>query len=377
MNILRLADFPSKEVLQNKQHEIHIYGLGITHIYPLSAELLKMGHSVRILSGGAWTSPSREEVDGIHVFRTHIPRKPYYLPFGMGVLANFGMIEKEYGRIDVVHAHNPWCAFGYSYLKSLFPKVPLVVTIHGMFKYGGAELIFLKNLIKHTDHFIAINLPSFQLMKKLGVDEKNISLIPTGVDTDIFRKCCNSENIILYAGRLVNWKNVETLIKAAYELKDTHPELKYYIVGDGEHRDFLVNMVSEYGLSSRFIFLGGVRFDEMPQIYSKALVTVAPHIYDSFGKTVLESLACETPVVGTASDIPPDISQCGTFIENPKDEVAFAEAIRELVENEDYRRRIGKKGRDVVQNNYTWRKCAERNVGVYEKLVKNRKYDRT
>ncbi len=369
MNILRLTDFPSKEVLQNKQHEIHIYGLGITHIYPLSVELLKMGHSVRILSGGAWTSPSREEVDGIHVFRTHIPRKPYYLPFGMGVLANFGMIEEECGRVDVVHAHNPWCAFGYSYLKSLFPKVPFVVTIHGMFKYDRAELIFLKNLIKHTDHFIAINLPSMQLMKKLGVDENNISLIPTGVDTDIFRKCCNSENIILYAGRLVDWKNVETLIKAAYELKDTHPELKYHIVGDGEYRDFLVNMVSEYGMRERFIFSGGVRFDKMPQIYSKALVTVAPHIYDSFGKTVLESLACETPVVGTASDIPPDIKQCGTFIENPKDEVAFAEAIRELVENDDYRRMVGKKGRDVVQNNYTWRKCAERNVGVYEKIM--------
>ncbi len=308
-------------------------------------------------------------MDGIHVFRTHIPRKPYYLPFGMGVLANFGNIEKEYGRVDVVHAHNPWCAFGYSYLKSLFPDVPLVVTIHGMFKYDRAELIFLKNLIKHTDHFIAINLPSMQLMEKLGVEDKKISLIPTGVDTDIFRKCCESENIILYAGRLVKWKNVETLIKAAYRLKDIHPELKYCIAGDGEHRDFLVNLVSEYGLSGRFMFSGGVRFDKMPEIYSKALVTVAPHIYDSFGKTVLESLACETPVVGTASDIPPDIKQCGTFIENPKDEVAFAEAIRELVENEDYRRRIGKKGRDVVQNNYTWRRCAERNVGVYEKIM--------
>lgn len=373
MNILRLTDFPAKEVLENKQHEIHIYGLGITHIYPLSMELMKLGHNVQVLSGGAWTAPSRETVNGMKVYRTHIPRKPYYLPFGLAALANFRKIEAENGRIDVVHAHNPWCAFGYSYLKPLFPDVPLVVTIHGMFQYDRFESILLKHLVKNADHFIAINLPSFELMIKLGVSENNISLITTGVDTDNFKKCRTSENIILYAGRLVEWKNVETLIRAASRLKDTHPELKYYLAGDGDHRDHLKRMVEELGLKDRFIFSRGVRFDRMPEVYSKALVTVAPHKFDSFGKTVLESLACETPVVGTSSDIPPDISGCGIFIEDPGDDSAFAEAISKFVEDKDLRSRLGKMGRGTVENNYTWKKCAERNVEVYKKIIDKKK----
>lgn len=368
MNILRLADFPSKKVFQNRSFEIEKYGHGITHVFPLSEELIDIGNTISVLAGKGIRYPRYENIYGINVYRTVLSMKPYYLAFGPAVLFNIKKIESMTGRVDIIHGHNPPLTYGYTFVKG-FVKKPFVATVHGSFFYDLLESsIFLKMMVSRVDHFIAINAPSVNILKKLGVENEKISLIPTGVDTNIFRKIRETEKIVLYAGRLVDWKNVDVVIDIANAVKCTHPEVKFYIVGRGANEQTLKKRVKKLGLKNVF-FVKNVSYERMPEYYSRASVLIAPHKFDSFGKVVLEALACETPVVATDFDVPSDIKRCGIFVRNPEDVWSMTQAVLEIVENVDVRKRLGRRGRRVVEKSYTWKKCAERNMDVYRMVV--------
>lgn len=368
MNVLRLADFPTQDIIENKSYEIEKHGLGITHILPLSKELIKKKHRVSVLAGGGLRLPRYEDVCGVNVYRTRLSMKPYYLSMGPAVLLNIKRIETERRCIDVVHSHNPCLTYGYSFVKNFIRK-PFVATVHGTFYYDSFEKYFLlKMMASKVDHFIAINVPSMKILKQLGVEDDKISLVPTGVDTDIFMKVEKSEKNVLYAGRLVDWKNVGSVLDIAYNLRSTHPDVKFYIVGRGNKETALKERAVKMGLKNVFFF-NDVKYEDMPKFYSKASVLLVPHMLDSFGKTVLESLACETPVVGTDFDVPDDIKRCGIFFNEPNDISGMTRAVVDIIDDGYFGKKLGKNGRSVVLKNYTWKKCAERNLIVYNNIV--------
>lgn len=367
MNVLRLTDFPTNDAVLKHSDEIDKYGLGLTHILPLSVELINAGHKVNVLAGGGMRHPRYEIISGINVYRTKLPMKLYYLSMGAAFFLNIRRIEKEQGKVDIVHSHNPRFTYGYCFLKRA-AKVPFVATIHGTFKYDSLEKnFFLKLMVSRVDHFIAINSLSFDILKQFGLDNDRISLIPTGVDLDKFKLSGRKDKIVLYSGRLVEWKNVRIVIDVAERLSKTHPDVMFHIVGRGPLEQNLRKSVSEKMLNN-VIFFNSVRFEDMPKYYSQASVLLSPHRYDSFGKTVIEALACETPVVGTDFDVPVDVKQCGVFFKDPDDVDGMAEAVMMLIDDEKKRMRLGRAGRVVVEKNYSWIKCAERNIDVYESL---------
>ncbi len=368
MNILRLTDFPTKSIVENRGYEIEKYGLGITHIIPLSREFINLKHRISVLAGGGLRGPDHEIVNSIDVYRTKLSMKFYYLLMGPAVLFNMKRIEKNTGTIDVIHAHNPRFTYGYSLLKKIAKK-PFVATIHGTFQYNNIEKrVFLRMMKNSVDHFIAINMPSVKILESLGVEGDRISLIPTGVDTTVFKRVREKKKMVLYAGRLVDWKNVDTVINIANILKSTHPEVKFYIVGRGDDEKRIREKVSRLGLES-VVFVNNVNYNDMPVFYSRASVFVAPHRYDSFGKTMLEALACETPIVGTGFDVPDDVKKCGVFFDEPDDADGMAEAISTFVDDEKMRKKTGCLGRETVVKNYTWSTCALKTLEVYKRVI--------
>lgn len=367
MNILRLTDFPTNDIVQKHSYDIDKYGLGLTHILPLSVELINAGHKINVLAGGGARYPRYENIFGINVYRTRLPMKLYYISMGAAVFLNMRGIEKEQGKVDIVHSHNPRFTYGYCFLKRA-AKVPFVATIHGTFKYDFLEKnFFLKIMASKVDHFIAINSLSFEILKQFGVGDDKISLIPTGVDLEKFKMNGRKKKIVLYSGRLVEWKNVNIVIDVAERFKKTHPDVMFHIVGRGPLEQNLRKSVSKKKLNN-VIFFNSVRFEDMPKYYYRASVLLSPHRYDSFGKTVIEALACETPVVGTDFDVPADVKQCGVFFKDPNDVYGMTDAVRMLLDDDKKRMSMGRMGRAVVEKNYSWKKCAERNVEVYESL---------
>src|SRR3989344_6780222 len=166
MNILRMTSFPEKKEITENPNAIIDHGLALTHILPLSKELIKKGHKIAIYSGEGRRKKKFEEIEKIQIFRTSLPQKPMYLPYGFSLIKNIKKIEEKIGKIDIIHAHNPSYAFAFAF-QGLMPKKPLVITWHGTFIHSKKEDFLLKKLAKKAE-FIAINEPSRKEIIKFG-----------------------------------------------------------------------------------------------------------------------------------------------------------------------------------------------------------------
>lgn len=128
-----------------------------------------------------------------------------------------------------------------------------------------------------------------------------LTALPNGVDGDRFSPHGPREGDgnLLFVGRLVPYKGLDTLLHALAMMTDPPP---LWIVGDGPLRPRLQVTASRLGVPIRF--LGRVPDERLPSLYRGARLTVLPSVgrQECFGISLLESMACGTPVV--ASDLP-------------------------------------------------------------------------
>jgi len=149
------------------------------------------------------------------------------------------------------------------------------------------------------------------LISYYGAPPENISIIPCGVNLELFRPVdkeiarqqlgLDGGKYILFVGRIEPLKGVDKLLRAMTYLT-SEPRPKLLVIGGENSRDEverLRRLSRELKIADSVSFLGVVRQEELPRFYSAADVCVVPSHYESFGLVTLESLACGTPVVAT------------------------------------------------------------------------------
>jgi len=146
----------------------------------------------------------------------------------------------------------------------------------------------------------------------LGASPDKISVIPCGVNLDLFRPVdkatarrslgLGDDKLILYVGRIEPLKGIDQLLRAMSYLGE-HLKAKLAIIGGGEDsQDEIVRLsqlADNLNIADKVAFLGLVKQERLPVYYSAADVCVNPSYYETFGLVALESLACGTPVVAT------------------------------------------------------------------------------
>lgn len=369
MKILRLTQVPPQESL-NKKGSVTQFGLLTTHLFPLSNALAENNIQSYFFSGGASHSLSRENVNGFLVARTRLPSKPLFLPYGWALQNDWKKLCDEWGKIDIIHAHNPHYAYGIVSLVKK-KKIPLVITIHGSFHYNEWEKPLLKHVFDAASAIIAINEPSRVEAIELGASPEKIALIHTGINARIFfpRKVTKKDRM-LFVGRLVAWKKVDVLLKAFASLPKHYRAWSLDIVGSGPEEEKLRTLTKELGVENRVVFHGEQTQEKLAELYSSSRISVFPHEYDSFGKTVIESLACGTPIVATDHDIPPSIRAGGWFY--PHHLASQPSVLAETLVRALQSKQLAKRGRDglkVTRREFTWERVAEQNEKVYQRVL--------
>ena len=219
---------------------------------------------------------------------------------------------------------------------------------------------------KNVDQFIA---PSQFLMAKFREHgfTRPIVHLPNFVDLEQFQPCYESEGYAVHYGRLVTEKGVMTLLEAMRNLPDLH----LYIAGSGDAEAEMKAFIARHGLAN-VTMLGHLSSDELIPLVQRAAFSIVPsEWYENYSMSVIESLACGTPVVGSRiGGIPEQVvdGKNGLLFEMGSAE-SLSEKIRYMVQNPEEALRMGREARAMVEKVNDPNKHYEQTMQIYESVL--------
>jgi rhamnosyl/mannosyltransferase len=285
------------------------------------------------------------------------------------------------GDVDVVHHHlpNPLSSLAGAIDRS---DTPTVVTYHSdIVRQSRAMAVYRPLLEWFLDRAAQIIVTSPRLRdhsKVLGPYQDKCTVVPLSIDLESDGEVNDrwselpvspDDDLLLFVGRLNYYKGVSHLVEAMESV-----DADLLIIGDGDRRSSLVDQVETAGLAERVHFLGHVSEDLLQFCYQVADVFVLPSVEPSeaFGLVQIEAMVHETPVINTALPTGvPWVSQDGQtgLTVPPGDSDALAAAIDSLLQDETYRRELGRAARRRVHERFGRDRMLSDVEAVYEDVI--------
>jgi phosphatidyl-myo-inositol dimannoside synthase len=196
-------------------------------------------------------------------------------------------------------------------------RKPVVLQVHGIDAWTPPRRRQAALLAGRADAVVSTSRLTLDRFRSWsGIPESRCSVIPCMYEAAAFRSGAKSDDlaaryglagrtVILTLGRLVSEaraKGFDEVLEVLPGLVRTVPTLAYVIAGTGPDRSRLEDKVSRLGLDERVIFTGEVPETEKADLYRLADAYVMPSRGEGFGITLLEAMACGTPVVGSTRD---------------------------------------------------------------------------
>jgi len=217
--------------------------------------------------------------------------------------------------------------------------------------------------------FLDLRTPSFVLPN--GIDWGPFEHLP---EPGAFRQATGvgAAPLVLFLGRLHQVKGLDILVPAFDQVRRDLPQARLAIVGpanDG-YADQVRDWTRARGLEQTVVFMEFLTGANLVQAYVDADVFVLPSYTESFGLTVVESMACELPVVISQHvNIHHEVAAEGAGLVTACDPDEVARAILELLNNPERRRRMGESGRRAAQRRYTWPRIVDLLTEEYRGVI--------
>ncbi len=178
---------------------------------------------------------------------------------------------------------------------------------------------------------------------------------------------------ILSVGGLARHKNTFTALKAFYTLVDGGhlTEYTFVIVGGliHTHNDERLLEFAARRADGHIRLVSGVDDDDIDNVYAGASLFVYPSLYEGFGLSPLEAMACGVPVLSSgAGALPEVLDDAAWMVENPYDVDAFAAGMSRVLTDAAVRERLVEAGRANVAR-FSWDDTARRTLDLYAELV--------
>jgi glycosyltransferase involved in cell wall biosynthesis len=168
-------------------------------------------------------------------------------------------------------------------------------------------------------------------------------------------------------------KNVATLLRAFARVHAACGEDVRLIMGGSAHGNAAlypdpVPLARELGISERVVFTGAITDAEKVAFYHLADCYAAPSVYEGFGLTPLEAMACGTPVVAAEASCTPEVVGDAALLVAPDDVGGFSAAMQRVLTDADLARDLRERGlRRAAQ--FTWERTATETYAVYQQAL--------
>ena len=223
-------------------------------------------------------------------------------------------------NINVIHSHGLVSGAVSVFWGKIFGK-KIITTTHSIYGFkNNAFSRFSKIVFNLSDHVLTLSKQSKMELIKLGVNEYKITVFTYWVDLGNFKRIKNARKIlnikakfiVLFVGRLVEEKGIKILLNAANKW---NKNITLIVVGSGPLEEEVKKLIKA---NSNMMFAGKISQADLPLYYSVADVLIVPSIHEEgFGRVIIESLACGTPVIGSNRGAIPEAitSEVGILIE--------------------------------------------------------------
>lgn len=270
-------------------------------------------------------------------------------------------------------------------------KTKKIITIHSAYHFLypeiqgiGGTLYWskaLKRSAKEADEVIAVSHTDAEnLMKCIHVSADKLHVTQLAAnerfnvvkDKNALRKVKKElglpDKFVVYVGTIYPVKNVKNIVRVYSRLKDaTNNGLKLVIVGrKGWGLKVIHQIIKELQLEEHVTFTGH-QSDYLPHIYTLAELLLFPSYYEAFCAPPLESMACGTPVVASTQGGVPEVVGKAGLLNDPDDIEGLTESCLKILSQPRFRKELVKKGFKQA-NSFSWAKCAQKTVAVYEYL---------
>jgi glycosyltransferase involved in cell wall biosynthesis len=263
------------------------------------------------------------------------------------------------------------------FLKRVFPRVPLVVTLQEgdseeYIEHGRAGLIyfFWKSILRAADGVTAISAYLARKAHKAGFRYEPC-IIPNGVDehyvsesfekapADLFKEECGiapEKRIVISVSRLARKNGIVDLVRALAQLKQKRNDVVLLLVGDGEERGRIEELVKKLNLTRDVIFAGSVRHEKLLRYYRMSDVFARPSYSEGLGNAFLEAMGAGVPVVATPVGGIKDFIEDGTtgICVAPGDPKSIADGIVKILDDSQLASELSRNARELVIQKYLW-----------------------
>ena len=171
--------------------------------------------------------------------------------------------------------------------------------------------------------------------------------------------------------RLFNLKGHDQLLDAAPSIVKRHPDVRFFLVGDGVLYDHLVRRAREAGILDNFVFAGLVARERIPELISAMDVVVHTSLREGLARVLPQALAMGKPCVSFDIDGAPEVvipDQTG-FLVQPGDKEGLADSISRLLDDPALRARMGEAGRRRVDPAFRAETMVNEISAVYLTLI--------
>jgi D-inositol-3-phosphate glycosyltransferase len=291
---------------------------------------------------------------------------------------------------DVVHTHF-WMS-GYAGLLALEgTKTPLAHTFHALGvvrrrHQGDADksppqrLDVERALVARADHIISTCRDEVFELRRLGLGVERVSVVPCGVDLEVFRPEGPAASRrpgwhrVVVVSRLVPRKGIDDVIRALARV----PSAELCVAGgparakleDDPEAQRLRRIAAAAGVSDRFFMKGQLERPEVAALLRSADVAVTTPWYEPFGIVPLEVMACGIPIIASAVggiiDTVVD-GMTGVHVP-PRDASSIAKVLNDLLGRPYRRFALGAAGAERVQSRYGWPRIGDSALEVYSRL---------
>jgi len=372
-----------------------------TSVLMLKKGLEKKGHTVYIVTVNDKTLHYKFEENGKVVRVPGIPIGIYdYRLSGIYPIKAINIVKKW--NLDVIHCQTEFSIGTFARIIAKQLNIPLVHTYHtmyedyihyitkGYFNRSSKKIVEYLTLFycdKTATELVVPTKKAYELFKKKYRVDRNVYIVPTGIEVekfylennkklDILKKreelgLKKDDFVILFVGRVASEKNVELLLTSMKYIVNNCPNAKLLIVGDGPDIDKYKDFVKKQELTNNVIFTGKVAWDTIQHYYLISDVFTTASTTETQGLTVIEAMAASLPVVCIN-----DESFNQTVIDNLnglifKNKKGYKTAIIKLYNNKDLLNRLSNQAR-ISADTHSSKYFVNSILDVYKIAIKNK-----